>query len=563
MASSTLNPVTREIKRGELLTAQVDDVLAKKGDPVAYDLRGCCPFGQSKSRYVPTPFANANVLASSIPDPSEEGPSMLTSNLGVIIEDNDSSLKVGPRGPPLFLQDRFVRQKIMHFDHEQIPERIVHARGSGAMGEFICTRDCRDITMASFLSEVGKKTPVAVRFSQVVGSKGSSDTVRDVRGFAAKFYTDEGNYDAVFNDIPVFFIQDGAKFPDLVHAIKPAPHNEMPQASGAHDNFWDFISLTSESAHMIMWLLSDIGFVRSYRTMEGHSVNAFKFINSQGQVHLVKLRFTPHQGVETMSAAEARRIAGEDPDYLRRDLWEAIKRGIFPKWDFEVQLIPLEQQHNFPFDPLDATKVWPEDLVPIIKLGELTLNTNPSNFFSEVEQIAFCPANLVTGIDVSDDPLLQIRLFSYDDTQLNRFHSANWEQLPINRPVVPVRNNQQQGFMRQTIRRNITNYEPNTRSDGYPIPANKVVGIQGFVNDKEHLSGYRTRSRPEKFADHYSQAQQKWQLMTPEQREHLIGGFHYELGHVEDVAIRKKIIAMFSQVSPDLAEAIAAGLVLD
>ena len=559
---SILNPQTKQIKDSKLLSPQGDDVLTLEGDPVAYDLPKKTSQKGQEEYYLACPFGHGPVLNATVPDPNEEdGPVLLTSNLGVVIDNNQDSLKVGERGPVLFLQDRFNRKKVLHFDHEQIPERVVHARGSGVMGEFICTRDMSEFTMASFLSEVGKKTKVAVRFSQVVGSKGSPDTVRDVRGFATKFYTDEGNYDLVANDIPVFFIQDGSKFPDVVHAIKPEPDSQMPQATGAHDNFWDFISLTPESAHMIMWLLSDIGLMRSYRTMEGHSVNAFKFINGEGRVHLVKLKWTPHQGVETMSHKEAQRIAGEDIDYLRRDLWEAIKRGAYPKWDLGVQLIPLERQHDFVFDPLDPTKVWPEDQIPLIKVGELTLHTNPSNFFTQVEQIAFCPANLVPGIDVSDDPLLQWRLFSYDDTQLNRFHSANWEQLPINRPIVPVRNNQRDGFMQQKINRGPVNYEPNTRADGQPLPANKVPGVIGFINDDEAVSGNRIRSRPEKFNDHFSQAQQKWTLMLPHQKDHLIKAFHFELGHVHDINIRRRIIQMFSNVSLELAHNIAAGIV--
>lgn len=557
---STLNPITRQIEDHALLYAKNDDVLKTNGDPVAYDLRKFKVNKQEK--YLPCPFANRNILEETIPDPDEvDDLVLLTSDLGVVVDNNQDSLRAGERGPTLFLEERHNRRKLMHLDHEMIPERIVHARGSGAMGEFVCTRDCSDVTMASFLSQVGKKTPVAVRFSQVVGSRGSPDTVRDVRGFATKFYTDQGNYDLVANNIPVFFIQHGNVFPDLVHALKPEPDREFPQASGAHDNFWDFISLTPESAHMILWLLSDIGFVRSYRTMEGHSVNTFKFINDQGDVHLVKLRWIPHQGVETMTAQEGQRLAGEDIDYLRRDLWEAIKRGAYPKWDLGIQVIPLDDQHNFDFDPLDATKVWPEDQIPITTVGTLTLHTNPSNFFTQVEQIAFCPANLVPGIDVSDDPLLQWRLFSYDDTQLNRFHSVNWEELPINRPLVKVRNNSRGGFMKQRINRGPVDYEPNTRAGGMPIPANKILGIVGFVNDDEYVEGYRVRSRPEKFGDHFSQAQEKWAMMLPHQKEHLIKAFHFELGHVEDVEIRRRIIAMFAKVSPDLASAIAEGIV--
>ncbi len=367
--------------------------------------------------------------------------SRLTTSQGARVSHTDDALKAGERGPTL-LEDFHFREKLTHFDHEPIPERVVHARGSAAHGFFECTAPMGEYTAASFLSQAGRKTPVFVRFSQVVGSRGSADTVRDVRGFAVKFYTEEGNYDLVGNNIPIFFIQDAIKFPDLVHAIKPEPHNHMPQASAAHDTFWDFISLMPESMHMIMWLLSDRGIHRSYRMMEGFGVNTYRLVNAEGRARFVKFHWKPKLGMHSLVWDEAQKIAGKDPDFLRRDLWEAIEMGGLPEWDFGVQMIEEKDEHAFDFDVLDPTKIWPEEEVPVKIIGRLVLDRNPDNFFAETEQVAFHPGNLVRGIDVSNDPLLQGRLFSYLDTQLIRLSGPNFHEIPINRPLAPVHNNQ-------------------------------------------------------------------------------------------------------------------------
>ncbi|MGZ8543487.1 MAG: catalase, partial [Kaistella sp.] len=373
----------------------------------------------------------------------------LTTNQGVRIADNQNSLKAGTRGPTL-LEDFILREKITHFDHERIPERVVHARGEAAHGYFQVYESMAQHTKAKFLQDPAIKTPVFVRFSTVVGSRGSADTVRDVRGFAVKFYTEEGNYDLVGNNIPVFFIQDAIKFPDLVHAIKPEPHNEAPQASSAHDTFWDFISQTPESMHMIMWLMSDRAIPRSHRMMEGFGVNTFRFINADGAASFVKFHWKPLLGVHSLAWEEAQQLAGKDADFHRRDLWEAIEAGDFPEWELGVQIIDAADEFKFDLDILDATKLIPEEVVPVKPIGKLTLNRNPDNFFAETEQVAFHPGHLVPGIDFSNDPLLQGRLFSYLDTQLIRLGGPNFHELPINRPICPFHNNQRDGYSRQT-----------------------------------------------------------------------------------------------------------------
>src|SRR6187455_59570 len=374
----------------------------------------------------------------------------LTTNQGVRVNDDQNSLKAGERGPSL-LEDFILREKITHFDHERIPERVVHARGSAAHGIFRLHEDMSRYTSAGFLCDTNRETPVFVRFSTVAGSRGSSDLARDVRGFAVKFYTDAGNFDLVGNNIPVFFIQDAVKFPDLVHAVKPEPHNEMPQAASAHDTFWDFISLMPESMHMIMWVMSDRAIPRSYRMMEGFGVHTFRFINEAGESHFVKFHWKPLLGVHSVAWDEAQKISGKDPDFHRRDLWEAIENGIFPEWELGVQIVEEKDEHNFAFDLLDPTKIIPEELVPVRRIGRLTLNRNPDNFFAETEQVAFHVGHVVPGIDFTNDPLMQGRLFSYLDTQLKRLGGANFHEIPINRSIAEVHNNQRDGFMRQTI----------------------------------------------------------------------------------------------------------------
>ncbi len=376
----------------------------------------------------------------------------LTTNQGVPVADNQHSLKTGLRGPTL-LEDFILREKITHFDHERIPERIVHARGSAAHGFFECTKSLKEHTRASLFEEVGKQTPVFVRFSTVVGERGSTDTARDVRGFAVKFYTDEGNWDLVGNNIPVFFIQDAMKFPDLVHAAKPEPHFAMPQAGTAHDTFWDFASLMPEITHMLMWAMSDRAIPRSYRTMQGFGVHTYRLVNAQGKSSFVKFHWSPRAGTHSLVWDEAVKISGADPDFHRRDLWEAIEAGAYPEYELGLQIFTEEQAEDFTFDVLDATKIVPEELVPIVPVGKLVLNRNPDNFFAETEQVAFCVAHVVPGIDFTNDPLLAGRIHSYVDTQISRLGGPNFHEIPINAPIAQVHNNQREGMHRQAIHR--------------------------------------------------------------------------------------------------------------
>jgi catalase len=403
----------------------------------------------------------------------------LTTKQGVEISDNQNTLTAGNRGPTL-LEDFIFREKMTHFDPERIPERVVHARGSGVHGVFRVYESCEEFTRAGSLSDPSRETPVFVRFSTVVGSRGSADTVRDVRGFATKFYTEEGNFDLVGNNMPVFFIQDAIKFPDLVHAIKPEPHHEMPQASAAHDNFWDFISLVPESMHMIMWVLSDRALPRSYRMMDGFGVHTFRLVNTKDESVFAKFHWRSTLGAHSLVWDETQKIAGKDPDFNRRDLWGGIEMGNYPEFELCLQLFTEEQAAQWDFDVLDATKIVPEELVPLRPIGKMTLNRNPENFFAETEQIAFHPGHLIAGIDFSDDPLLQGRLFSYLDTQLIRLGGANFAQIPINRPVCPVHNNQQDGYMRMENPTGRVNYEPNSLGGGCPMQSPDKMFRRGF-----------------------------------------------------------------------------------
>ncbi len=477
---------------------------------------------------------------------------LLTTNQGLIIRDNDNSLTATTRGP-ILIEDHILREKITHFDHERIPERVVHARGSGAHGVFESYSDWGEYTSAKFLNTPGKKTPVFVRFSQVVGFRGSSDMVRDVRGFATKFYTEDGNYDLVGNNIPLFFIQDPIKFPDIIHAAQPQPHNEMPQATAAHDNFWDFVSLTPETAHMLMWVLSPIAVPSSYRKMDGAGVNTFKLISNTGAVRFVKFHWKSLQGLESLKWEKVQEISGKDPDLLRRDLWEAIDKGDFPEWELAIQIMELEDEFKFSFDPLDPTKIWPESQFPPKILGKLTLNRNPSNFFSEVEQVAFHVGHLVPGIDFSDDPILQGRLFSYLDTQISRL-GVNFSEIPINRPLASVNNNQHGGKMRMNIRKGVANYHPNTRSGGCPFAGGDVGSAEGFRTFSTKLSGFKVRARADKFDDHFSQATDRWLCVAEWEREHIIKSLLYELGGVgEDHIIENFVNNILVKIHPDLA----------
>lgn len=478
----------------------------------------------------------------------------LTTNQGLKINNDQDSLKAGERGPSL-LEDFILREKITHFDHERIPERIVHARGSGAHGVFKINKSLSKYTKAKFLAEEGKETPVFVRFSTVAGSAGSTDLARDVRGFAVKFYTEEGNYDLVGNNIPVFFIQDAIKFPDLVHAVKPEPDNAIPQAASAHDTFWDFISLMPESMHMIMWAMSDRAIPRSYRMMEGFGVHTFKFINEEGKMHFVKFHFKPKLGVHSLAWDEATKISGKDSDFHRRDLWEAIENGAFPEWDFGVQIIPEEDEHKFDFDLLDPTKLVPEEEVPVELVGTLTLNRNPDNFFAETEQIAFHPGHLVPGIDFTNDPLLQGRLFSYTDTQLSRLGSPNFHEIPINKSINTVHNNQRDGHMRQQIMKGKVSYEPNSMGGGCPFQAMMKDG--GFASQEERVDGKKIRARSQSFVDHYSQAKLFYNSQSGPEKTHLQNALIFELSKVTIPAIRERVVGQLNFINKELAAAVA------
>jgi catalase len=482
----------------------------------------------------------------------------LTTNQGLRINDDQNSLKTGDRGPSL-LEDFQLREKITHFDHERIPERVVHARGSAAHGIFQVYESQAHLTKAGFLQNPSLQTPVFVRFSTVAGSRGSTDLARDVRGFAVKFYTEEGNFDLVGNNIPVFFIQDAVKFPDLIHAVKPEPHHEMPQAASAHDTFWDFISLMPESMHMVMWVMSDRAIPRSFRMMEGFGVHTFRFINEKGKSRFVKFHWKPLLGVHSVVWDEAQKISGLDPDFLRRDLWDSIENGDFPEWELGVQIVDEKDEHKFDFDLLDATKLIPEEKVPVQRIGKMTLNRNPDNFFAETEQVAFHPGHLVSGIDFSNDPLLQGRLFSYTDTQLIRLGGPNFHEIPINRPVAPVHNNQRDGHMRQTINQGQVSYQPNSLGGGCPMQAKADMG--GFVSFAEKLDGaIKVRARSEKFFDHFSQAVLFWNSQSPAEKHHIIQALRFELGKVDVVAIRERMVGMLAQVDHTLAGGVAQGL---
>jgi catalase len=480
----------------------------------------------------------------------------LTTNQGVPVADNQHSLKIGLRGPTA-MEDFILREKITHFDHERIPERVVHARGSAAHGFFEAYDDFSALTRAAPFAAKGKQTPVFVRFSTVAGERGSTDVARDVRGFAVKFYTDEGNWDLVGNNIPVFFIQDAMKFPDLVHAAKPEPHHAMPQAATAHDTFWDFAGLSPEIAHMLMWVMSDRAIPRSYRTMQGFGVHTFRMVNANGESRFVKFHWTPLQGTHSLVWDEAVRISGADPDFHRRDLWEAIESGNFPEWELALQIFTEEEAASFPFDILDATKLIPEELVPLTPVGRMVLNRNPDNFFAETEQVAFCTAHIVPGIDFSNDPLLQGRNHSYLDTQITRLGGANFHEIPINSPVVQIQNNQRDGFHRQAIARGRVNYEPNSLGGGCPFQAGKA----GFNSFPERFTTEdKVRGNPELFAEHYGQARLFFHSQTPAEQAHIANAFRFELTRVQTPAVRQRILALLANVDDALVAKVAEGL---
>ena len=481
----------------------------------------------------------------------------MTTDQGVKINDDNNSLKAGERGPSL-LEDFILREKITHFDHERIPERIVHARGSGAHGFFEVTNPIPELTKAGFLQEKGQITPIFARISTVAGFRGSTDLARDVRGFAIKFYTHEGVYDLVGNNMPVFFIQDAAKFPDLVHAVKPEPHNEMPQAASAHDTFWDFISLMPESMHMVMWIMSDRAIPRSLRMMEGFGVHTFRLINKDDESVFVKFHWKPKLGTHAVAWDEAQKISGKNSDFHRQDLWDAIDMGNFPEWELGVQVIPTADEHKYEFDILDPTKLVPEELVPVTIVGRMVLNKNPENFFSETEQIAFHPGHVVPGIDFSNDPLLQGRLFSYTDTQLSRLGSPNFHEIPINRSIAPVHNNQRDGHMRQEINVGRVSYHPNSLGGGCPFQAKVSEG--GFSSFNERVDAHKVRGRSESFNDHFGQAKLFFNSQTEVEKSHIVKALRFELGKVQTTAIRVRMLGLLSQVDQQLAEQVAKGL---
>lgn len=482
----------------------------------------------------------------------------LTTNQGLLVNDDQNSLKAGNRGPSL-LEDFILREKITHFDHERIPERIVHARGSGAHGVFkVYNNAMAKYTKAKFLTDASVETPVFVRFSTVAGSRGSTDLARDVRGFAVKFYTQEGNFDLVGNNIPVFFIQDAVKFPDLIHAAKPEQDNEMPQAATAHDTFWDFISLMPESAHMIMWAMSDRAIPRSYRMMEGFGVHTFRFVNEKGKGCFVKFHWKPLLGVHSVAWDEAQKISGKDPDFHRRDLWEAIESGNFPEYEFGVQLVPEEDEHKFEFDLLDPTKIIPEEIVPVQRIGKLTLNRNPDNFFAETEQVAMHPGHIVPGIDFTNDPLLQGRLFSYTDTQLIRLGGPNFHEIPVNRAVSEVHNHQRDGHMRQQINKGKASYNPNSLGGGCPFQAKMAEG--GFASYPEKIEAKKVRERSRSFFDHFSQATLFYNSQSDPEKAHIVNALSFELGKVQTITIRQRMLGILTQIDKGLAANVADAL---
>ena len=483
----------------------------------------------------------------------------LTTNQGVRIADDQNSLRAGARGPTL-LEDFILREKITHFDHERIPERIVHARGSAAHGYFQPYKSLKDITKADFLSDPDKITPVFVRFSTVQGGAGSADTVRDIRGFATKFYTEEGIFDLVGNNTPVFFIQDAHKFPDFVHAVKPEPHWAIPQGQSAHDTFWDYVSLQPETLHNVMWAMSDRGIPRSYRTMEGFGIHTFRMINAEGKATFVRFHWKPVAGKASLVWDEAQKLTGRDPDFHRRELWESIEAGDFPEYELGLQLIPEEDEFRFDFDLLDPTKLIPEELVPVQLVGKMVLNRNPDNFFAENEQAAFHPGHIVPGLDFTNDPLLQGRLFSYTDTQISRLGGPNFHEIPINRPTCPYHNFQRDGMHRQDIDTNPANYEPNSINDNWPRETPPAPKRGGFESYQERIDGNKIRERSPSFGEYYAHPRLFWNSQTPIEQQHIIGGFSFELSKVVRTYIRERVVDQLARIDIQLAQSVADNL---
>tara|TARA_R110002033_G_scaffold47786_7_gene93336 strand:+ start:47198 stop:49336 length:2139 start_codon:yes stop_codon:yes gene_type:complete len=485
---------------------------------------------------------------------------IMTTNQGLKVNDTNNSLKSGERGSTL-LEDFLLREKITNFDHERIPERIVHARGSGAHGYFELYESIEQFSKAGIFTDVKRKTPVFVRFSTVAGSKGSTDLARDVRGFAVKFYTEEGTWDLVGNNMPIFFIQDAMKFPDLIHAVKPEPNKEIPQAASAHDTFYDFVSRTTETLHNQIWVMSDRAIPRSYRMMEGFGIHTFRLINEKGESHFVKFHWKPKLGVHSVTWDEAVKISGADSDFHRRDLWDAIESGEYPEWELGVQIVPQEDEFKFKFDLLDPTKFIPEEMVPVQIIGKMTLNRNPENFFAETEQVAFLPGHIVPGIDFTNDPLLQGRLFSYRDTQLSRLGGPNFHQIPINRPVVETHNNQRDGKMQMDIPKGQTAYFPNSLSGGCPHLSKMSEGA--FHSYEERIDAKKIRTRSESFNDHFSQPALFYRSLSSWEQQHVVDAYTFELGKCNHEHIQERMLWVVSQIDTDLAKKIAKGLGLE
>lgn len=481
----------------------------------------------------------------------------MTTNSGLKVNDAGNSLKAGVRGGTL-LEDFWLREKINHFDHERIPERIVHARGSAAHGVFELYAPIPEFTKAGIFNDTNRKTPVFTRFSTVAGSKGSPDLARDVRGFAVKFYTEEGIWDLVGNNMPIFFIQDAMRFPDLIHSVKPEPHREIPQAQSAHDTFYDWLSLTPEALHNHIWVMSDRGIPRSFRMMEGFGIHTFRMINEAGVAHFVRFHWKPLLGTHAVTWDEAVKINGADPDFHRRDLWDAIDSGQFPEWELGVQIIPEEDEHNFHFDLLDATKLIPEETVPVRIVGKMTLNRNPDNFFAETEQVAFLPTHMVPGLDFSNDPLLQGRLFSYRDTQLSRLGSVNFEQIPINRTLADAHNNQRDGHMQLSIPKGQAAYFPNTLGGGCPFLTSQKAGA--FESYTERIDGNKIRARSESFVDFYSQPALYYRSLSDWEKSHTADAYTFELGKCTYQHVQERMLYQISQIDEELARYVASGL---
>lgn len=478
----------------------------------------------------------------------------LTTNESVKISNDEQTLKAGVRGPTL-MEDFYFFEKQMHFDHERIPERVVQARGFGAHGEFELYKSMKQYTKACFLQKPGEKTPVFVRFSNMQGNKGSSDTTLGPRGFSTKFYTTEGNYDLLALSFPVFILNDAFKLADAIHALNPEPHNDIPQASPAHDNFWDFVANNQASAHFIMWAMSDRTAPRSWRMMQGFSINTFRFVNDDGKATFVRFQWKPVLGVHSLLIDETQIIGGVDPDFHRRDLWESIELGAYPVFELGVQMIDEDDEFKYGFDILDPTKLWPEEMVPVEIIGKMTLNKNVDNFFAEVEQVAFNPANVIPGIDFSNDPVLQGRLFAYRDTQMHRLGGPNFNEIPINRPICPVHNNQQGGYMQQKINVGKINYHKNSLAHNTPATSSPAEG--GYVHYKEKVEGHKIKAESKSFKDYFSQARLVWNSMSSVEKQHITQAFCFQLGNVKSQSVRQQVVDMFANVDEGLATTIA------